>query len=656
MAHILEQERTVFESRHQRKDGSQQIARISAATVTIAGRPMISGIWQDITEQNITAAQLELYRLHLEDLVTERTLELAGAKDAAEQASIAKSAFLANMSHEIRTPMNAIIGLTHLAERETKEPKQLERLNKVADAAHHLLAIINQILDISKIEAGKLTLEPADFALARLLDNSKEMIIDRVRSRGLEFHSEIDPALPSILHGDPLRIGQILLNYLSNATKFTERGSISVAITLVAESADDLLVRFAVSDTGIGIPAEQQARIFDVFEQADSSTTRRFGGTGLGLAIARRLAMLMGGDSGLQSTPGQGSSFWFTARLQRASNKTMESTATISADEAEQLLSSCYRQTRILLAEDNPINQEVALELLRGVGLQADLAVNGQKAVEMLAQQDYDLILMDMQMPVMDGLSATRAIRQSERGRSLPILAMTANAFSEDRQRCLDAGMNDHVAKPVDPSNLYTMMIKWLPAPKAAQAASSLPPLCPADNPVEVQGQPVNEVQESGDRPTPEFAGQNRTQQDIAPAASATSDAELLQTLSHLPGIDTQAGLLAVRGRPASYLRLLRSFVVQHGNDVEAIRTALACISTDSSANAAERLAHSLKGAAGALGLSGIQKAASALNDTLRQPAPPAEVPALFATLAEEMQRTVNSLQQLLAVELKNSP
>jgi PAS domain S-box-containing protein len=460
VANIIEAGSAVFENRHRRKDGSEQIARVSAASVSIGGRPMISGMWQDITEQHITAAQLELYRLHLEDLVNERTLELAGAKDAAEQASIAKSAFLANMSHEIRTPMNAIIGLTHLAERETKEPKQLERLNKVADAAHHLLAIINQILDISKIEAGKLTLEPTDFALARLLDNSKEMIIDRVRSRGLEFHSEIDPALPPMLHGDPLRIGQILLNYLSNAAKFTERGSISVAITLVTESADDLLVRFAVSDTGIGIPAEQQARIFDVFEQADTSTTRRFGGTGLGLAIARRLALLMGGDSGLQSTQGQGSSFWFTARLQRASNKTMESAPAISADEAEQLLSSRYRQTRILLAEDNPINQEVALELLRGVGLQADLAVNGQKAVEMVNQQDYDLILMDMQMPIMDGLSATRAIRQSERGRSLPILAMTANAFSEDRQRCLDAGMNDHVAKPVDPSNLYTMMIK----------------------------------------------------------------------------------------------------------------------------------------------------------------------------------------------------
>ena len=672
---ILASGSAVFENRHRRKDGSEQIARLSAAKVSIGGRPMISGIWQDITEQNITAAQLELYRLHLEDLVTERTLELAGAKDAAEQASIAKSAFLANMSHEIRTPMNAIIGLTHLAERETKEPKQLERLNKVADAAHHLLAIINQILDISKIEAGKLTLEPADFSLARLLDNSKEMIIDRVLSRGLEFHSEIDPALPPMLHGDPLRIGQILLNYLSNAAKFTERGSISVTITLVTETADDLLVRFAVSDTGIGIPAEQQARIFEVFEQADSSTTRRFGGTGLGLAIARRLALLMGGDSGLQSTPGQGSSFWFTARLQRASNDTPENAPAISSDEAEQLLASHYRQTRILLAEDNAINQEVALELLRAVGLQADLALNGEKAVEMVAQQDYDLILMDMQMPVMDGVSATRAIRQTIRGRSLPILAMTANAFSEDRQRCLDAGMNDHVAKPVDPSNLYAMMIKWLPAPKVADAADFPPPLCPAENPVEAQGRTGEAAQEAMLTPehAPEPARENDTRQDTAPAPFSPSDDELLEALRSLPGIDTQAGLQAVRGRPASYLRLLRSFVVQHGNDVEALGDLLDNApvgaansdlannnSSDNSARPApddaERLAHSLKGAAGTLGLSGIYTASAALNDALRQPGAPAEVPALFATLAEEMRCTVNSLRQLLAVEPKKMP
>ncbi|HSG23691.1 MAG TPA: response regulator, partial [Azonexus sp.] len=567
-------------------------------------------------------AELEQYRLHLEDLVGERTIQLATAKEAAEQASVAKSAFLANMSHEIRTPMNAIIGLTHLAERETQDPKQLGRLNKVADAAQHLLAIINQILDISKIEAGKLALEPTDFTLARLLDNSSEMVIDRLRSRSLKFHSEIDPALPALLHGDPLRIGQILLNYLSNAAKFTEHGSVSVKITLVGESGDELLLRFAVSDTGIGIPAEQQARIFDVFEQADSSTTRRFGGTGLGLAIARRLALLMGGDSGLESTPGQGSTFWFTARLHRASANAdaAKNTPAIQPDEAERLLASRTPQTRILLAEDNPINQEVALELLRGVGVQADLAVNGEKAVEMATEQDYDLILMDMQMPIMDGLTATRAIRQSEHGRTVPILAMTANAFSEDRQRCLDAGMNDHVAKPVDPNNLYAMLIKWLPVPGVAKEATAT--------------RSVQAPARSGATPL------------------AATDEALIQAIASIPGIDTGSGLLAVRGRPASYLRLLRSFVTQHGNDHLGIKTALA----DAQTGDAERLAHSLKGAAGALGLSGIYATAAALNDALRAPGKPAELPALLTTLCAEMPRTVHSLKYLLAVDSENLP
>jgi len=656
MVHTLEQERTVFESRHQRKDGSQQIARVSAATVTIAGRPMISGIWQDITEQKSAAAELEQYRLHLEDLVDKRTIQLATAKEAAEQASVAKSAFLANMSHEIRTPMNAIIGLTHLAERETQDPKQLGRLNKVADAAQHLLAIINQILDISKIEAGKLALEPADFTLARLLDNSSEMIIDRVRSRGLEFHSEIDPALPPVLHGDPLRIGQILLNYLSNAVKFTEHGSISVNITLVAENADELFVRFAVSDTGIGIPAEQQARIFDVFEQADTSTTRRFGGTGLGLAIARRLALLMGGDSGLHSTPGQGSTFWFTARLQRATANVTENLRAIPADEAERLLSSKFRQTRILLAEDNPINQEVALELLRGVGVQADLAVNGQKAVEMVTEQDYDLILMDMQMPIMDGLTATRAIRQSERGRTVPILAMTANAFSEDRQRCLDTGMNDHVAKPVDPSNLYAMLIKWLPAPRAQKATPSLTPFCPAANPLEGQGESQGRdglQNREGTPPTPRTSRESFPPgKSGAPAPLANTDDRLLQALTDVPGIDTQTGLLAVRGRPASYLRLLHSFVALHGNDQQAIAVALA----SARASDAELLVHSLKGAAGTLGLSSIQAAAAALNEALRQPGESPETLQLLATLTGEMQRTIGTLKHQFGADPENLP
>ncbi len=642
LARIMRQGSIMFENSHRRKDGSEQIVRVTGSALTISGRQMVSGIWQDITEQKKAAVELENYRLHLEDLVSERTTQLATAKEAAEQASLAKSAFLANMSHEIRTPMNAIIGLTHLAERNTQEPKQLDRLHKVADAAHHLLAIINQILDISKIEAGKLTLEPADFSLSRLLDNTSEMIIDRLRSRGLTFSTDIDPALPPVLHGDALRIGQILLNYLSNAVKFTERGSISVKISRLSASADGLLVHFAVADTGIGIPAEQQARLFEAFEQADTSTTRRFGGTGLGLAIARRLALLMGGASGMESTPGVGSTFWFTAHLQQGSSNALVAQLNLAPDEAEKLLSSRNRQTRILLVEDNPINQEVALELLRGVGLQTDLAVNGQKAVEMVNEQIYDLILMDMQMPVMDGLTATRAIRQSEQGRTLPILAMTANAFGEDRQRCLDAGMNDHVAKPVDPSNLFAMLIKWLPAAQAALPNPLKPPvsqIAPAKSPAQSTApsptrQPLQEEASLALRRNAEEAAQQ-------------NDAALIQALSTQPGIDTQAGLRSVLGRQASYLRLLQVFVSQHGDDAAAISLALNSGDTSS----AERLAHSLKSASGSLGLSGIQQAATALNNTLRYPAEyPADAQALFATLADEMQQAVAAVRRCLTV------
>ena len=618
MVEILKRDGKIrdFESIGVGRDGRRRQISLSAETVQIDDAPHLVVYIDDISAEKQAAAELEQYRLHLEDLIAERTIELASAKETAELASLAKSAFLANMSHEIRTPMNTIIGLTHLAERDTQDPKQLERLNKVTDAAHHLLAIINQILDISKIEAGKLTLESADFSLLRLLDNSSEMIIDQLRSRGLEFHREIDPALPTMLRGDALRIGQILLNYLSNAVKFTERGRITLKVTLQAETPESLLIRFAVSDTGIGIPFEQQARIFNVFEQADSSTTRRFGGTGLGLAIARRLALLMGGDSGLHSTLGEGSTFWFTARLQRAVELTLDNTLTLRPEEAEQILISRYHKTRVLLAEDNLINQEVALELLRGVGLQADLAVNGEKAVEMVAAHDYDLILMDMQMPIMDGVTATRIIRQSERGRTLPILAMTANAFSEDRQRCIDAGMNDHVAKPVDPSNLYAMLIKWLPTPtqRAKPSAVKAPTHFPVD-------------------PTIKFAAQ--------------TDAALIAALSRQPGINTQAGLLAVRGRSASYLRLLRSFISQHGDDVHTIEAAL----NSTPVGPAERLAHSLKGAAGVLGLSHIHAAATSLNNALRQPGTGPEIPALVATLQIKMQQTVSTLRDLLATE-----
>ncbi len=407
-------------------------------------------------------------------------MELAQARDQAEANSLAKSQFLANMSHEIRTPMNAILGMLRLLQGTELSPRQADYANKAEGAAKSLLGLLNDILDFSKVEAGKMSLDPQPFRPDHLMRDLSDILSANVGSKTLVLEFEQDPALPPVLVGDAMRLGQVLLNLGSNALKFTSQGRVVIGMRLLALEGHTAKVAFSVQDSGIGIAPENRDHIFSGFAQAEASTTRRFGGTGLGLTISQRLVELMGGDLRLDSVLGQGSTFHFTLALPLAAEPVRRASGSPDAVQSQGAAGVAPQRLagmRLLVVEDNPINQQVAQELLASQGAQVTLAANGQLGAEAVAstQPPFDAVLMDIQMPVLDGYGATRLIRQRWSPQQLPIIAMTANAMASDRQACLAAGMNDHVGKPFDLNHLVAVLLQHVPRFTAGFAASANP-------------------------------------------------------------------------------------------------------------------------------------------------------------------------------------
>jgi two-component system, sensor histidine kinase and response regulator len=611
---------------NRRKDGSEYIEATVIAPVRQADGSISHyvAIKEDVTEQKLLADELDRHRHHMEELVTLRTAELAEAKAAAESANAAKSAFLANMSHELRTPLHIITGLGHLLRRDLADPALKQRAGQLCANSEHMLALINDILDLSKIEAAELQLHASDFRLAAVLARVEGMVREPAAAKGLMLCFDVAPQVCALeLHADPLRLAQVLINLASNAVKFTEAGSVRIAISTTGETAGTVGLHFSVEDTGIGIAAGELAGLFEPFVQADASTTRPHGGTGLGLSISKRLVAMMGGDLGVASTPGRGSKFFFGLALPRALAPVADAEAdeasvnSINAANAAETSATTDVAARggfdgrsVLLVEDHPLSQDILFDMLEHFGCEVEVAGDGCEALACAQRQRYDLIVMDVQMPKMDGLAATRAIRALPQHAATPIVALTANAFAEDRQRCLQAGMNGHIGKPVTPAVLAEALARFLPGLAAGNAAAGVATLAALDT------------------------------------ALATVPG-LDDALAAIPGLEVPAAMCRSPAALADYRQLLARFAAAHGDDMLLVHRHLAAGERD----AAQSIAHKLKGIAGLLGLKRVAELAHELSHGVRSGVGDAELATRAASCADALAGIVAGVQELPRVD-----